>query len=372
MSHEIRTPMNAILGYAQLLENDVSIGEKSRKRASVIHTSGEHLLRLVNDVLELSRVETGRVTLVVEPFDIKRTLEEIQQMFLALAPIKNNQLTFSLDPGLPKAITADCGKIRQVLINLLSNALKFTNQGSIQVKVNSEQIKPGKVNVLIQVIDSGRGIEARDLSRIFKAFEQTESGVQAGGAGLGLTISRNFARLMDGDLTVKSELGKGSSFTFSFHADQVSEESLSPKQSASKQLRLDVSHLGRKVLVVDDMETNREVLADLLSRTGFDVRLAASGEEAIQMHNSWKPDLIFTDLRMPDIDGLEVIRRLRAMGSQTVLVGLTASNLSKSKEAVMDAGGNDLMFKPYRDKELLEKISSLLGVNYVAVEDKFS
>jgi PAS domain S-box-containing protein len=369
ISHEIRTPMNAILGYAQILESDPTLGDVQKRKASVIRASGDHLLRLVNDVLEMSRIEAGRTRLVAEPMDLRAMLEEIEQMFAPLAASKRNELAFQFGPGLPPAILGDVGKIRQVVINLLSNAVKFTEAGHIHVKTVVAPSISGDFRFSIVVADGGRGIASKDLSRIFHAFEQTETGFRAGGTGLGLTISQNFARMMGGDLTVTSVLGEGSKFTFSFEAATAREGSLPSSPLRASNLRLATRDLGCKVLVVDDVATNRDVLADLLTRTGFDVQLAADGEEGIRVHDKWNPRLVLMDLRMPGIDGVEAIRRLRAGGSAAILVALTASGVPGSREEVLNAGGNDLILKPYRERELLAHIERLVGVEF-AIQEK--
>ncbi len=365
ISHEIRTPMNAILGYAQLLENDSTLAEAVRKKASVIHTSGDHLLQLVNELLEMSRIEAGRVTLVAEPFDLHGMLEDVRQMFLPLAARKRNQLTFELGGSLPRHLLGDVGKIRQVILNLLSNAIKFTEAGGVHLEAVATLKPSGRAVVSIFVQDSGRGIAANDLERIFKAFEQTESGIRAGGTGLGLTISRTYARLMSGDLTVTSAVDKGSTFLFSFEAEPAPEGSVIPVAVSKGNLRLERGYLGTKVLIVDDVLTNREVLSDLLIRTGFDVRTAADGEESITIHDAWHPKLVLMDLRMPGMGGVEAIRQLRAKSSPAALVALTASGVPESRSQVLAAGGNELLLKPYRENELLHAIGQLIHVSYV-------
>ncbi len=371
MSHEIRTPMNAILGYAQLLENDPLLAETPRKKAATIRSSGDHLLQLVNDVLEMSRIEAGIVKLTLDPFDLRSILEEVRQMFVPLAAVKQNELAFEFASDLPGALIGDAGKVRQVVINLLSNAVKFTEAGKIHVKTTAQRVAAGRFAISIAVTDSGRGISESDLARIFLAFEQTESGFRAGGTGLGLTISRTFARKLGGDLTVTSSLGKGSTFTFLFEAEAAQRESIVSVPSATSNLRLATEYLGCKVLIVDDIATNREVLADLLTRTGFVVRMAADGEEGIRVHDAWNPRMVLMDLRMPGIDGIEAIRRLRLKGSRAVLVALTASGVPESRDEVLKVGGNELLLKPYRERDLLNAIGKLLDVQYAVSETTF-
>ena len=218
MSHEIRTPMNAILGYAQLLERDQDLGDAQKQKIDIIHSSGNHLLTLINDILEMSKIEAGRATLAVEPFDLHALLHDVQLMFRELTEHKGLELTFEQDRHLPRALSGDAGKVRQVLINLLSNAVKFTDSGRIAVRASSRSVAEDRHVVAIAVEDTGPGIEPGDLTRIFDAFDQADSTVRTGGTGLGLAISRNFARLMHGDLVVESTPGKGSVFTFSFEA----------------------------------------------------------------------------------------------------------------------------------------------------------
>ncbi len=371
ISHEIRTPMNAILGYAQLLENDAALAESPRKKAATIRSSGDHLLRLVNDVLEMSRIEAGRLKVALEPFDLRLILEEIWRMFLPLAAAKRNELAFEVASDLPGAMVSDAGKVRQVVINLLCNAVKFTENGRIQLTAASRVLAGGRFAVSIAVADSGHGISQNDLARIFVAFEQTESGFRAGGTGLGLTISQTFAREIGGDLTVTSTLGEGSTFTFLFGADAAPEGPVFSAPLASSNLRLAAEHLGCKILIVDDVVTNREVLADFLARTGFEVRTAADGEEGIRVHDSWSPRMVLMDLRMPGMDGIEAIRRLRLKGSRSMLVALTAGAVEESRDEVLKVGGNDLLLKPYRERELLNAISKLLEIEYAVADTTF-
>ena len=364
ISHEIRTPMNAILGYAQLLENDPEIPGLPRKKAAIIRSSGDHLLEIVNDVLEMARIEAGRIKIVRDTFDPRQMLDEARQMFLPLAAARQNALEFVTESSLPPALIGDVGKIRQVLINLLSNAVKFTLGGHIRVTTRvagPDALQPG---VLVSVADNGRGIAEEDLGRIFNAFEQTESGLRAGGTGLGLTISRSIARLMGGDLTATSAVGRGSCFTFRFEAEAVGRADLPVKRPADSFLRLTEQYVSCKILIVDDVASNREVLGDFLNRTGFEVRMAADGEEAILVHDAWGPRLVLMDLRMPGMGGVEAIRQLRAKGTSASLVALTANSTPESREEVVAAGADAVLLKPYRESVILETMAKLLKVEF--------
>jgi PAS domain S-box-containing protein len=364
MSHEIRTPMNAILGYAQLLHADSSLDGEQRRKIGAIHSSGDHLLTLLNDVLEMSRIEAGRTTLSAEPLDLHALIDGVRSMFTELANRKGVSLDVQLDRNLVRALHSDPGKIRQVLINLLGNAVKFTDRGGIVVRVASTEVAPEQSLVTIDVQDTGPGIPADDLEVIFAAFGQSEAGRQRAGTGLGLAISRSFARLLGGDLTVATSPGQGSTFTFSFVAKRIAEESLGETRKGVPR-RLDPSETRRKALVVDDVPSNLEILAESLSRAGFETKTAASGEEALVAHAEWLPDLVMMDLHMPGIGGLAAIRQLRKAGTKAAIVVATAAADDSTEESVVGAGADALIRKPYRDTELFEAIARSMQTQFV-------
>ena len=366
MSHEIRTPMNAILGYAQLLRRDPGLGGEQKQKLDIIHSSGAHLLTLINDILEMSKIEAGRATLTVEPFDLPEMLNDVRLMFRELTEDKGLRLTFEQDPHLPRALAGDAVKVRQVLINLLSNAVKFTERGRVAVRVSSRAgATQDRHVVAIAVEDTGPGIEPRNLTRIFDAFDQADSKVRIGGSGLGLAISRSFARLMHGDLVVESTPGKGSVFTFSFEAGAAASGAIPEPVVQPVPTGLDADQPGWKLLIVDDVPTNRDLLDELLSRTGFATRTAASGEEALEVFHEWHPDLVLMDVRMPGMGGLEAVRRLREGGSKAAIVAITASSLAEAEGEARAAGVDGFLRKPYREGELFAVIGDRLGVRYV-------
>jgi PAS domain S-box-containing protein len=365
VSHEIRTPLNAILGYAQLLEHDQHLKEDQKRKIDIIHSSGTHLLTLINDILEMSKIEAGRATLAVEPFDLYELLNDVRLMFRELAEKKGLELTLDQDPQLPRALVGDAGKVRQVVINLISNAVKFTHRGWITVRARP-RISDGDRHVIaISVEDTGAGIESRYLVRIFEPFDQADARVRAGGTGLGLAISRNFARLMDGDLVVDSTVGKGSVFTFTFEASDAPIHAVKDRIAPRIPIGIEAGQPEWKVLIVDDVATNRDLLSELLSRTGFSTRTAASGESAINVHDQWRPQLVLMDLRMPGMDGLEAVRLLRKRGSKALIFSVTASSLAYSEEEVRKAGADAFIRKPYQEGELLAIIGEALGVRYI-------
>ena len=365
VSHEIRTPLNAVLGYAQLLEHDRHLNEDQKRKIDIIHSSGTHLLTLINDILEMSKIEAGRTTLAVEPFDLHVLLNDVCLMFRELTEKKGLELTLDQDPQLPRALSGDAGKVRQVVINLLSNAVKFTRRGWIVVRARSRVAGGDQHVITISVEDTGPGIESRNLVRIFEPFDQADSGIRAGGAGLGLAISRNFARRMGGDLVVDSTPGKGSVFTFTFEVGEASIHAVADRVAPGIPAGLEANQPEWKVLIVDDVATNRDLLSELLSRTGFSTRTAASGEAAIDVHDQWHPQLVLMDLRMPGMDGLEAVRLLRKRGSKALIFSVTASSLAYTEEEVRKAGADAFIRKPYQEGELLAIIGEALGVRYV-------
>jgi CheY-like chemotaxis protein len=364
MSHEIRTPMNAVIGYAQLLGRERGLEPEQRKKVDAILSSGDHLLAVVNNVLEMSRIEAGRITLVKESFDLATVLQGSQRMFAGLARQRGLALVFDLAPDLPSALTADSGKVRQVVANLVGNALKFTTAGKIRVAAKSTPAERGEVRVSIDVSDTGTGIAAEDHERIFETFEQTAHGERAGGTGLGLAISRQFARLMGGDLVVTSELGVGSTFQFTFRAQPAKSTGASGEYAVGLAPVSDPNRARPKVLAVDDVAENRDVVLQLLSGLGFEVRTADTAAQGLALHDSWSPDLVLMDLSLPDMDGLQAIATLRQRGSGAAIIAMTASAMGESKNLALAAGANDFMSKPFRDDDLLKRIADLLRIQY--------
>ncbi|MCC7543070.1 MAG: response regulator [Deltaproteobacteria bacterium] len=366
MSHEIRTPMNAILGYAQLLRRDRALSDDQRSKLDVIQASGNHLLTLINDVLEMSKIEAGRTTLTSAPFELASVLRDIEPMFAPVTTARGVELTFEIDSNVPRVLEGDEGKVRQVVINLLSNAAKFTTSGRIAVHAaTSGTSELGRVAVQIVVADTGPGIEASEQSRIFDAFDQLQAGARIGGSGLGLAISRNYARLMGGDVTLESTVGKGSTFTFTFQAAPSDAVVARLPEASPTGLLLDEGRAAPKVLIVDDVQTNRAFLQDLLSQVGFRTRVAESGEAALGAYDEWHPDLVLMDLRMPGMGGLDATRRLRGKTPPTAVIATSASGLSDSEAEALAAGANDYLRKPFKEADLFAKIARALAVRYV-------
>ncbi|TAF11059.1 MAG: response regulator [Nostocales cyanobacterium] len=379
MSHELRTPLNAILGFSQLMNQDANLLTAQKDNLSFIHRSGEHLLTLINQVLDLSKVEAGRMTLNVNNFDLYYLLADIADMFALKAKDKGLQLQFDCDLDVPQYICTDEIKLRQVLINLISNAIKFTDAGRISVKVelNAQMHRgSGEKTITFEVTDTGVGIAAEELDNLFQPFVQTTSGQQIQqGTGLGLTISREFVRLMGGEITAISG-GKASGTTFKFDIPVgITDESKIENQPHSLQvMALAPNQPQYRILVVDDKDYNRQLLVKLLKPLGFDVQEANNGQEAMEVWDSYSPHLIWMDIRMPVMDGYEATKRIKntAKGQATVVIALTASAWEEEKEVILSAGCDDFVRKPFYKETIFEIMGKYLGVRYIYQEQKSS
>ncbi|MBZ8180234.1 response regulator [Oscillatoria salina] len=387
MSHELRTPLNAIIGFAQLLRRDCQLSLKQQENLRTIASSGEHLLNLINDILDLSKIEAGRINLNKTNFNLRQMLEELREMFQLRARQKGLQLKFNLAPNLPVGIDSDRVKLRQVLINLLGNAVKFTQVGEVSLTVESfparllENYKQTEKDVAIvcTVRDTGVGIAGDELENLFNPFVQTKSSLNSNeGTGLGLAISRKYVQLLGGDIQVISEEGKGSIFRFQIIVTPVEKERIETKTFSRKVLALAPNQPQTKILVVDDRATNRQLLVQLLSEVGFQVQEAANGEEAIACWQKYSPDLIFMDMRMPVMDGYAATRKIKQQAvenlankhSSVKIIALTASAFEEEKSSILAAGCDDIIYKPFPEAIMFEKIAQHLQVSYL-YEDNF-
>jgi PAS domain S-box-containing protein len=385
MSHELRTPLNAILGFAQLMTRDPGLTSAQRENLDIIGRSGEHLLGLINDVLETSKIEAGRATLEAGSFDLYRMLDGLEEMFQLRATQKGLVLLFERGPGVPQYVCTDESKLRQVLMNLLGNAVKFTQEGGITLRVGKKDARPlqevqGKsssvtpgdhTSLIFEVEDTGPGIAPTELEAVFDPFVQTESGKRSQeGTGLGLPISRQFVHLMGGELTVSSEVGVGSIFRFEVQFERADPSDVLSARPTQRVVGLEPDQPHYRLLVVEDRDPNRRLLVNLLAPLGFEVREAANGREAIEVWERWEPHLIWMDLRMPVMDGHEAIKRIKstAQGQATVIIALTASAFEEDRSLILSEGCNDFIRKPFREEEIFEKLTRHLGVRFVYEE----
>ncbi|MCK5521636.1 MAG: AAA family ATPase [Thiomargarita sp.] len=374
MSHELRTPLNAILGFAQIMTRSKKLDHENQENIGIISRSGEHLLTLINQVLDLTKIEAERITLNEIQFDLYRLLDDLEDMFNLKADDKHLQLIFEHEPSVPQYLLGDEVKLRQVLINLLNNALKFTKEGGVIVRVKEAVSEEGKPisQLHFEVEDTGPGIASNELDQLFEAFVQTSTGKQTSeGTGLGLTISRQFVQLMGGEMIVKSEVGRGTTFEFSLQC-QLAEASDIKKTTSKKQVIALVQNQPRyRILVVDDKWPSRQLLIKLLSPLGFEIQAAENGQEAIEIWEKWQPHLIWMDMRMPVMDGYEATQRIKAQlsGQATAIIALTASALEEERAIVLDAGCDDMLRKPFRESNIFEVMHKHLGVRYIYEEE---
>ena len=383
MSHELRTPLNAILGFSQLMNRDTNLSPEQKEDLRIITRSGEHLLTLINQVLDLAKIEAGRTTLNETAFDLIRLLEDLEDMFQLKAQEKGLHLICDLCDHVPQYVHADEVKLRQVLMNLLSNAIKFTSEGGVSLRVasrkpkgastpSSETEQPknerGKLTLYFEIEDTGLGIAPDELDKLFQAFVQTQTGFESKqGTGLGLIISRQFVKLMGGEITVSSSLGRGTIFKFDIHlgvADATAIKSQPPKRRV---IALQPNQPSYRLLIVDDRWDNRQLLIKLLNPLGFEIKEATNGIEAIELWSSWEPHLIFMDMRMPVMDGYEATKEIKAtiQGQATAIVALSASNFEEARAVVFSVGCDDFIHKPFREADIFDALHKHIGVRYV-------
>jgi PAS domain S-box-containing protein len=372
MSHEIRTPMNAILGYSQLLLRSSALEADARANVKVINRSGEHLLNLINDILDMSKIEAGQMGIKPVAFRVSDLADDLVAMF---RPRIEGRVQFEALVGDEDApcVFADEGKIRQVLINLLGNAVKFTERGSIKLAVSTQHREDGQLWLAASVEDTGPGIAAEEQDKLFRPFAQVESGTRLNkGTGLGLAISRQFARMMGGDVTMISELGRGTVFSFGMPIAIGDARDVIAQSSRRRVQGLRRGQNPPRILVVDDEQDNRAWLKQLLEPIGFAIREANDGAAAIQSWQDWKPQLILMDMRMPVMGGREAARIIKASpgGDDTVVIAFTASAMDEDRCEALAGGMDDYLSKPCRENVLLEKIQEHLGLQYeYAVEE---
>jgi PAS domain S-box-containing protein len=366
VSHELRTPLNGILGYTQILRRDSILTDKQRDGIRVIHESADHLLALINDVLDLSKIEAGRIDLHLADFDLMAFAEGIERVFEPKARDKGIVLKTALASDLPRWVRGDEQRLRQVVFNLVANAVKFTERGGVVVSIQRE---PPEV-IRFSVSDSGPGIAPQDIAKLFEPFSQV--GVHTGsGTGLGLAISRSLVEQMKGQLHVESNVGWGSRFWFDVGLPAAS--GIFPRGAVDPN-RMVAGYEGprRRVLIVDDHAANRAVLVDLLQPLDFILAEAADGEKALAEAGRFQPQLVLMDLRMPGIDGLEATRRLRAQpgGAEMGIIAVSASAYAVDRSECLAAGCDAFLAKPFKAEELWDLIERVLGVTWVYADSE--
>ena len=367
VSHELRTPLNAILGFSELLRGEADIVGRDREHLDIINRSGAHLLGLINDILDISKIEAGHVQLQVTPLDFHALVQDVVRMMRQRALEKDLELRLEKSPRVVRHIKGDETRLRQVLVNLLGNAIKFTERGSVTLRLEA-QPEANEPRLLVEVEDTGPGIAPEDQARVFEPFVQ--AGLTAGqkGTGLGLAITRQFIELMGGRIGVSSQLGQGSRFWIELPVDLADEaDAARAREARSEVLCLEPGQPTWRILIVEDQPENALLLRRLLEDAGFQVGIAANGVEGIERFQQWRPHFIWMDWRMPVMDVLEATRRIRALegGAAVKIVALTASAFAEQRGELLAAGMDDILHKPYRSAEIFAYLERILGVRYV-------
>ena len=369
MSHELRTPLNAIQGFSELLLNNKSLDDIQVRNVNAIHNSGLHLLSLVNDILDMSKIEAGKIELVLKDLNFHKLINDVSLMMEERAENKGLAWNVSVDKSIPQYIRADAAKIRQVLINLSGNAIKFTENGSVSMHFVVLYMVDGVARICCRVKDTGSGMSQHDKELIFTPFVQLDNSSKQIGTGLGLSISNQYADLMKGDIKVESQIGIGSEFDFIFDVDVLDsfEESVDEDEIYSRVLGSKPGQNKYKILIVDDNKDNTLLLGQLLQVLNVDIRCEYNGADAITEFSEWQPDFIWMDWRMPVMDGLTATRKIRQLkeGNTVKIVALTANAFEEQREEVLEAGCNDIIYKPYNAKDIFKCMAEQLGVEYL-------
>lgn len=369
MSHEFRTPLNAVLGFSRLLSRNESIPAEERAKLELINRSGQHLLTMINDVLDFSKIEAGKETLQLEAFKLRGALEDATEIARVRAMAKDISYVVELDDVADCVVESDRAKLCQVLINLLGNAVKFTDEGGVALRARTIGASGDEFELQVEVEDSGPGIPDSQLAEIFEPFVQTgASQAMTKGTGLGLAISKTFVEMLGGTLDVETKLGKGSRFRLILPlrisaieaVDKRSEFELLPTALAPGQT-------DWRILIVDDDETNRLLLGSQLGRVGLETREATNGAEGVQIFKEWSPHFIWMDIRMPVMDGYEATRTIRKLphGKDVEIVAITASVFHDQLNNIIEAGCDEIVHKPYREHEIFDTLSRRLDMKFV-------
>lgn len=374
MSHELRTPLNAILGFSSLLQGDETLTDQQRRTLGIISRSGDHLLGLIDSVLDLARIEAGRGALQCAQLDLHALAQGVTEMVGQRAQSKGLRLSLEVAAGCPRAITSDEGRLRQVITNLLGNAVKYTNEGEVTLRAAAQAAEgPGDYTLLVEVADTGPGIAPEDHARIFEPFVQAHPGSGLEGAGLGLSIVRQSVEFMGGAVTVQSEPGQGATFRVEIPVRAADGEAVPASAGrAAGRFRLAPGEPRYRVLIADDQPENTLLLRSILEEVGFEVAEAANGAEAVRTFTDWHPHFIWMDWRMPVMDGLDATRSIRALegGKDVRIAVLSASVLPTEQQQVLAAGADGYVAKPYGVPALCAVMSEQLGVRIEPVGEE--
>jgi signal transduction histidine kinase/CheY-like chemotaxis protein len=370
MSHELRTPLNAILGFSRMLAKGQDATADQKEKLAIINRSSQHLLAMINDVLDVSKIEAQRIQLKENFFDLLALIEEISAMIQSRATEKGIAVEMQSKTVSFSYVKADMGKLRQIVINLLSNAVKFIDEGGVTIRCATEPIpeEPKHCYIVVEIEDTGPGIEPARQAKIFDPFVQERDMPERKGTGLGLSICKSYAELMGGTIEVESEVGKGSLFRLRLPAEIAEASDVKiPVDDKPRVIGLAPTQKTWRILVTDDNRENLLLLKSTLEEVGFDVLEAQNGEEAVEVFQRESPDFIWMDMRMPVMDGYEAVRHIRrCSGGDTIpIIAITASAFKQQHSEILAAGCNDMVIKPFRALEIFEKMGRYLDIEYI-------
>jgi signal transduction histidine kinase/ActR/RegA family two-component response regulator len=368
VSHELRSPLNTILLLSDPAYIDSAAPEEFRHDLGLVHRSGMHLLHLINDVLDSARIEAGRAIVESAPFDLCELIAEVREMMEVRAEEKSLDLVVDEMPGLPRSVQADRAKLRHILVNLLDNAIKYTDRGKVVLRVRVAPASPGaQLPLRFEVADTGIGIAPQDQERIFEPFTRLGNEAARKGTGLGLSITRQYVNMIGGSIRLESAPEEGSRFFVEVPAGPVAEVDHDTSKSSPPRIAgLAPGQPEYRVLIIEDRLEDRLVLRRLLEDAGFRVQAVETGESGVQMFQTWRPQFVWVDRRLPLKDGLETTRSIRALpgGRNVKIGGVSASVFPSEREEMLAAGLDDFVRKPYAPIEIFECMARHLGVQY--------
>ena len=372
MSHELRTPLSVILASSELLSESDPTADQV-EIIGAIGRNGQHLLGLIDDVLDVAKIEAGKQELAIAASDLISTVRTVVEMMRGRAEEKHLALVYYQAPEVPRYVRVDAQKLREILINLLGNAIKFTREGTVKLQLSAKPgDEPGRARLCFDIEDSGVGVPQHDLGRIFEPFERVRNADPQKGTGLGLTITRRFVELMGGTLLVESEVGRGSRFVIELPLELARESETSGVELApGHPFILESDQSEWRVLIVEDDPESATVLGKMLTRAGFQVRVAENGALGIEAFQQWRPHFIWMDLDLPKLSGTEATRRIRQLdgGAGIKIAAITAAAYASDRDGVIRAGFDDFTFKPFRQTEIFFCMARHLGLRYSSSEE---
>ena len=366
MSHELRTPLNAILGFTQIMAKEADVTTRQKANLAIILKSGEHLLTLINSVLDLAKIESGKIQVEIQAFDLSDLISDLITMLGGRAKTKGLTLSLDQSSSFPRFVRSDPAKLRQILINLIGNAIKFTNQGEVKVRLVVIALDQGTNNIELafDIIDTGPGMAQTDIERIFRPFEQARQENLTEGTGLGLAITREYITMLGGSISATSQEGIGSTFHFTIAGEAVEAEHIAAVPPPQSTIVAIDNASSCRILVVEDQLENRLLLGQFLSPYGFQCREAINGEEGVAITRQWQPHCILMDRRMPVMDGIEATRAIRKLylTPQPVIIGVTAHAYREEQVEMFAVGCNDFLGKPFKENDLFSILAKHLPI----------